>query len=495
MSSTSLDPSGLGLNTLSDDFEGRHLIKAIRWWDGFILALSVPVFLFASLGVSVAVLGAVVAILVWLFSVVIGALQNEVYAELSTMMPNKSGGIGIYANEGLKRYTTFIGPLAVWGYWFGWSTVLSINGLLIGSYLQAEWWPKSDANIVPKVIGTVVLLALWLFNVLGLRPGVWFAWLTGIVTMIPLLIVMIVPFVNGTFHGSNLQTVGPHVFLGIPGSMSTWTIFSLIMTWMYLACWTTYGIECVATFAPEFTDTIRDTPRALRSSAVFSVLVYGLVPLGLVGVVGQAKLNSSLYTSFIPALNTILGTGVAGLIVVFVVASLLLSANVATMDGSRALWQMSRDRMTVTWLGHLNTRGVPDVGMSLDLIVQVALMWIFGSPLAILAASNLGYVLSHVCALSAFVLLRRDQPNAVRPIRRSNIWVPIAIGLAALNALFILIGSWQYNLSIGNLTAPLGDNLKVLFTGIGLLLLAYLLYLFRIYVQDRQSAEIQMAKT
>jgi amino acid transporter len=134
--------------------------------------------------------------------------------------------------------------------------------------------------------------------------------------------------------------------------------------------------------------------------------------------------------------------------------------------------------MTVTWLSHLNKRGVPDVGMSLDLVVQVVLMWVFGSPLAILAASNLGYVLCHVAALVGYILLRRDQPNAERPIRLGNAWVWIAGILAAVNAVFILIGSWQY--------LPGWQGVGLLLAGIGLLALALVLYLFRIYVQDRQ---------
>jgi amino acid transporter len=300
---------------------------------------------------------------------------------------------------------------------------------------------------------------------------------------------MIVPFVNGSFHASNLQP------LGVPGHLSAWTTFSLFMTWLYLACWTTYGFECVATFAPEFADTIKDTPRALRSSAIFSVLIYGLVPLGLVGVLGTTKLTSNAYTTFIPALNTILGTGAGTLIIIFVVASLVLSANVATMDGSRALWQMSRDRLTVTWLGRLNKRGVPDAGMTLDLVVQVALIWTLGSPLAILAASNLGYVLSHVGALVAFILLRRDQPNAVRPIRRGPIWLWIAGILAGLNTLFIIVGSLQYNLSISNFTAPFSDNLKIFLIGVGLLLIALLMYLYRVYVQDRGQPVAEPVKS
>lgn len=482
MSSTPMaTPDASNLNTVSDDYQGRHLVKGIRWWDGFILALAVPGFLFPSLGLSVAALGALGAIIVWLGSIVIGALQNNIYAEMAAMMPNKSGGIGIYANEGLKRYTTYIGPLVVWGYWFGWSAVLSINGLLVGDFLQSELWPNNHDPNLAKYIGTGMLLLLWCFNIFGLRPGVWLSYLLGVLTMVPMLIVMFVPFLNGSFHGANLQP------LVLPGNIGwfTWAGISLMFYWFYIAGWSAYGLEVVATFAPEYANTIKDTPRALRSSAVFGVLVYGLVPLGLVGVLGQKGIQANAYTAFAPALKAILGSSLGTVIIIMVIASLILSANVATMDGSRALWQMSKDRMTVTWLSRLNKRGVPDVGMSLDLLVQVGLIWIvgnptLGAPLWILAASNLGYILCHVCALSAFMLLRRDQPNAVRPIRLGSAWVGVAGGLAVLNLAFILIGSWQYG------WGPLG-------IGVGLLVLAFVLYLYRVFVQDR-NVPVEVAR-
>jgi amino acid transporter len=470
------------LSTVSDEYHGRHLVKTIRWWDGFVLALSVPGFLFPSLGGSVAALGALGAIIVWLISVVMGALQNNIYAELATMMPYKSGGIGIYANEGIKRYATFVGPLVTWGYWFAWSTVLSIFGLLVGDYMQAELWPTNHDPNLPKWIGTVMLLGLWAFNIVGLRPGVWLSYLLGVLTMIPMLIVMFVPFLNGSFHAHNLL---PLVLPNHVGWL-TWAGISLMLSWLYIAGWSSYGFECVATFAPEFTNTLKDTPRALRLSAIFSVLVYGLVPLGLVGVLGvgvpgKSGVQANIYTAFDPALKAILGNGLGTVIVIMVVASLVLSANVATMDGSRALWQMSKDRMTVTWLSHLNRRGVPDAGMTLDLLVQLVLMWTIGSPLYILAAGNLGYILCHVCALVAFILLRRDQPNAVRPLRLGSAWVGMAGVLAALNVVFIVIGGPTY-------------GMNSLLIGIGILLVALALYLFRIYVQDRQPA-VQVAKS
>ena len=37
--------------------EERHLLKSLRWWDGFVIALCNPGFLIASLGFSMGVLG------------------------------------------------------------------------------------------------------------------------------------------------------------------------------------------------------------------------------------------------------------------------------------------------------------------------------------------------------------------------------------------------------------------------------------------------------
>jgi amino acid transporter len=210
------------------------------------------------------------------------------------------------------------------------------------------------------------------------------------------------------------------------------------------------------------------------------VLVYGLVPLGLVGALGQKGVQANVYTAFDPALKAILGNGLGTPVVIMVIASLVLSANVATMDGSRALCQMSKDRMTVTWLSHLNTQGVPDTAMTLDLVVQTVLIWTIGSPQYILAAGNLGYILCHVCALLAFILLRRDQPAAARPIRLGSAWVGIAGVLAVLNVLFIVVGGPQY-------------GWRSLIYGVIILLVALVLYLYRMLGQDRGTAP-QIAK-
>ena len=55
--------------------------------------------------------------------------------------------------------------------------------------------------------------------------------------------------------------------------------------------------------------------------------------------------------------------------------------------------------------------------MTVDMVVNICFCLFIGNIFGILAASNLGYVLAHMFALSGFVLLRRDRPNWPRPIK------------------------------------------------------------------------------
>ena len=73
------------------------MLKSMSWWDGFVVALANPGFLIAALGGSIGVLGTTGAVVLWTISVLFGAMQNNIYAELSTMFPNKSGGLAVYA--------------------------------------------------------------------------------------------------------------------------------------------------------------------------------------------------------------------------------------------------------------------------------------------------------------------------------------------------------------------------------------------------------------
>jgi amino acid transporter len=473
----------------SAQVEERQLLKAMTWWDGFVVALANPGFLIAALGGSIGALGTAGAFVLWTISITLGALQNNIHAELAGMFPSKSGGVALYAHEAWRRYLTLIGPLATFGYWIGWSVVLSINGFVAGALIQAEWfsgttWTDTVAGFdfsLPILVGIGLICLVWAFNVFGVRPAVWFGYITGALLILPCFVLMFLPYVTGDWSSSNLEwNIGTGG--GIP----------LALTWLYFMCWSAYGIEVVATFTPEFHDPEREAAKALRISALFCASVYALVPLGIGGVLNTETVAAGAadLSFYVTAFDAIVGSGLSNVMIFCIVAGLVLSMNTATMDGSRALFGISRDGMTIKQLGVLNKHHVPGRAMTLDAILNIFLITFLAGVLEILAVSNVGYVFATFVALSGFVLLRRDRPDWPRPIRLPSYWVPIAAILAAINLVFLIAGGFIWS---GGFLGIEGYGYGWDKTRLGLLVLvaAVVLWAWRRVVQDKQPLHLR----
>jgi amino acid transporter len=474
--------------------DDRELIKAMRWYDGFVVAMSNPTFLITALGGSVATLGGWGAISIWAISIMIGGLHNNLYAELAAMFPKMSGGIAVYAHEAWKKYTTLVGPVAAIGYWIGWSVVLSISGAIVGFMLQAQFFPSSTFGTTTKslifginfnsspaiLIGAVIILVIWVANVFGVRPAVWMGYVTAAALSIPLFLVIVAPYITGDFHSSNLTST-------INWSSTGDTGWRLVITWLYLACWSSYGFECCATFAPEYYDPAQDTAKALRAAAVFSIFTYILFPLGAVGTLGDKNITfNNALTFYSPLFKELFGSTAADLLIILLCIGIVLSMNAATMDGSRALYGISQDGMTIRWLGKLNRNLVPGNAMTLDAVLNLVLLFTAigtlagGGYLKVLAVSNLGYVLSHIFAVYGYLLLRKDRPDMDRPIRLASWWMPVAGLVLLYDIVLIAIGSWSFSLT----GYPGGSSIWI--SSVLILVIALLLFVFRTVVEDKK---------
>ena len=111
--------------------------------------------------------------------------------------------------------------------------------------------------------------------------------------MIPLGVFIFLPYLTGDWESSNM----------------TWTVPSWAAAFarLWLMGWSAYGVEACATFAPEYKDTVRDTSLALRSSAIFSLGVYLLLPLGLGGVLTQEEIAANPFAFYVPAFDELVG--------------------------------------------------------------------------------------------------------------------------------------------------------------------------------------------
>jgi amino acid transporter len=78
--------------------------------------------------------------------------------------------------------------------------------------------------------------------------------------------------------------------------------------------------------------------------------------------------------------------------------------------------------------------------MALDCVLNICLLYFAPSLLFILVAGNIGYVLSHVFALSGVLLLRRDRPDWPRPYKLGRPWIPICWACLIINAVATVFG-------------------------------------------------------
>jgi amino acid transporter len=465
--------------------EERQLLKSLHWYDGFVIGLCQPAFLLGSLGFTLGTIGAWGSILLWGISATVGLVQNYIYAETAAMFPDKPGGIALYAHEGWRSRFNLFGPIGAFGYWIGWSVVLSFVGNIVGALIVAEWFPKSGDGVGDKWfnlgfadfglaqgIAVIVIIAVWAFNVLGVKPSLAVGYVTGTLLLVPLVIFIVMPYLTGDWHSSNLE------YVHNSGGFSD---LRIALMWLFIMCWSAYGIEVCATFAPEYHDTKRDTAKALKSVAAFSLFVYLFLPLGLGGVVGSTGDYGGFYVT---ALKGIAGNAVGGFAVVCLIASLILAMNTSTADGGRALYGIARDDMTIKWLYHLNRFHVPARGMSVDMVVNIALLHLLGANnFVILYISNIGYVFCHVLALTGFLLLRKDRPTWPRPIKVGSGLVVAAGVLAAFN--FVLVLAGVFDQKVASYIGFYEFKGLPLYLGLGVLVASVLLFFYRRAVEDK----------
>ena len=459
----------------------EHSMKrTLSWKDGFVFALNMPIGLFLTLGYTVGAIGGWTAIIIWVVACFFAFLQNNLFAELAAMMPNRSGGISVYAYEGWKRHFAPLGAIAAFGYWMGWSLSLSVEGVVLGTLIEQAFFPDNGISInlpighdlgLPYLIAIASIVAAWALNYFGVKIAAGVSKITGALLVIGLIVLIFGPLISPTadFDIARLTFTGE-------SSPFDWKV---IVVWFYITAWTTYGTEVCASFTAEYKDPVKDAARSLRTAALFILGLYFIVPFMVVGSLGEAVVGANPVNYIGIAFERILGpyawAGQVPIMAAFVIAMMT-----ATADGGRSLYGIARSGGTIKQLGTLNKFGVPGRALTTDMVINIAVLILLGEPIAILLASNLGYLSAVTLAVGAFVLLRRDQPHAKRPIRLSAIWVPIACCLFLINVVAIGVGLLNPGLT------GYGGMFET-FVGVGILLFAGVLWYYRQRVQDKKK--------
>jgi amino acid transporter len=409
-------------------------------------------------------------------------------AELSAMMPDRTGGLPSYAYETFKVFgpgiARHVGGISAWGYGLGWFPVAPINMILSARYI-AELWRlplgraftpiSASINLNVLIISLIGLLLLFIPCYLGIHLGAAFATVMGVISMVPLTLLIFLPFFKpSALHWQNVS--GFH--LAQPGS-GTLSFFS---SWVFIMTWSVLATEAAACYVGECRDSTRDAKIALTISGMYGSFIYVAIPLMLVAVLGRS--DADPLTAFLAYADAIFGReGWAKWIVgIPLVAALLLSVLNAIMGCGRSLYQVANDGVLPKMFQHTNRHGVPDIAMAFNLVASIVVVF-FGSPFEIYIFSNMGYLLSVGFALIGYFLYRQWHPQINRPVRMPGFLRYLAL---AIGVYFLFV--WVYGGYHASDIAVAAGKRWLFFLGLGIILFYGPLYAYRRLIDDRRTA-------
>ena len=141
------------------------------------------------------------------------------------------------------------------------------------------------------------------------------------------------------------------------------------------------------------------------------------------------------------------------MVVGVLVLALLLGLNMVTIGSSRVLYQMSRNGDAWVFLGQLNRHGVPSNALRFDVVVNVLLLLVSlavnrgrtaATPVALLAAANVGYFVTISLALIAAWLNHRALPRRPGVFRIRDGLSHAGLALAVLNLLLLAFAGFAW---------------------------------------------------
>jgi amino acid transporter len=476
---------------LEKDHVALH--RTLTWKDAFWLTSGASTLILLSIGSMAAVIGTP-SWIIWGASALIGFVQLFIYAELAGMFLNKSGGASVYGSVAWIRYGKIFAPINVWSYWLAWSPVLALSASLAGSYVVTAFLSNTPfgtfsltlldlSAVLPGislklngaiVIGIGVLLISFYIQHSGILKAARTQFVLALLSLIPISLLSLVPLLTGKVKFSNFVPL-------IPQGVTSWfspESFTLIMGGMFIAAWTTYAAETAVCYTSEFKNPEKDNIRAISSAGVLAFICYTLLPFTFLGVLGMANLTDPAFVAGDPQAAIVklaeitFGSGSGHIITLMLIFALILAISTAMAGGSRTLYQASVDGLMPKYLSHVNSHGVPTAAMWTDLIFNIFLLTL-GSPIFVLAASSVAYVLCIAMDMNAGWMHRIQRPNHARPYRAPN-WLIFVGGpiLSLLNLAFIVFGA--------NVFAP-----GALWYGLGAIALSIPIFCYRHYFIDK----------
>ena len=188
----------------------NELVRSIDWKQGLIIAMGIPILIVPSLcDLSVTLWS--MSIIIWVLSVLSGFLLNIPLGEMcATFGVAGIGGSIQYVYKDDEKYAgkkvnkgRLIGSLGAWAYFATWVPVIPIFTIMTGVYINDYFGlglTGFTGTLYYLALGFLIYLFIIVSGRKGLEGGAKIQLILAAITIIPILVICIVPLFNGSSY-------------------------------------------------------------------------------------------------------------------------------------------------------------------------------------------------------------------------------------------------------------------------------------------------------
>lgn len=447
-----------GVNAMSDEVKAAAapvsndtLVRSIDWKQGLIIAMGIPILIVPSL-CDLSVNLWAMSIAIWVLSVLSGFLLNIPLGEMCATFG--VAGIGgsiqhIFRDDekykGRKvNYGRIIGSLGAWAYFATWVPVIPIFTIMTGVYINDYFelgFSGSSNTLFYLLLGVLIYGFIIITGRKGLEGGAKAQLILAAITIVPILIIVMVPLFTGDFHMNNITDEVVPVGWKWDGNA-----ILMILGCFTVAQWSAVGWESAATYGAEYKEPSKDVPKALMSCGLLCLFMYFVIAFCMYGALGISGINAAGAATLIPIAESDFGNIGGAVAVVLLIAGMVMIIQTAFLGTARTIQIMAKDGNFPYMFSKTNIYGVPMYAMFFEAAIGFIIILAGITASQILAVSALGFAIALGMCMLAFIKSRRDPRfKDVERVYRAPKWaLPGAYFMCIFEFFFMIPGLLYY---------------------------------------------------
>jgi len=366
---------------------------------------------------------------IWVAGGTLAFFGAMAYAELASVRP-RAGGEYVYLDAAYGRVAAF---LTGWtSFIAGFSGAIATNAVVVTFYIDRFVPGASNSTplfvvplpYVPLTVSTQTLVAIasiWLLAAVHIRGVGHGRMLGNILAVLKVSALLIFIALGFAFGAGALGNIGREAGSVAP---TNW-LFAFIPVMLAYSGW-----NAASYVAEEIRDPGRNVPKALAIGTIAVIAIYfGLNVLYLyvfsVGELAQLKGNVLDVVA-----ERLLGAGAGNIMGIVSIVSLMASNSAMTFAGPRVYYAMARDNVFFPAAARVHPAYKTPAISIVAQATWTSILVLSGSADALLTYTGFSITLFAGVAVTALFVLRRREPNAVRPFK--------ALGYPVAPAIFVL---------------------------------------------------------